>query len=332
MSVEQLNQLNIEELIITLENVLKILKQYSKVSNSSITFKEFVDYWFEAYASTAVKPSTQKRYRQLLKPALRAIGNKPLNKVKPLDIQNIYIALAGTQSNCTILKLHRLLHEIFKHAQMWEYISDNPVKKVVPPTPEKKVFDVWDVETAKRFLEIIKDEPIYYPALIALHTGMRAGEILSLKWCDVNFETRVISIVKSERKNRGLKTVNLKTKTSKRAVYMNDILYKELKNLYEITKPKPDDFVCPRLPTGNLTVGYLSKRFKLLVKRYNFPVIRFHDLRHTFATLMLSLGVNTKIVAEILGHSDIKLTADTYSHVLPTMQESAMKEFSKLWK
>nr|WP_274427624.1 site-specific integrase [Caldicellulosiruptor owensensis] len=202
----------------------------------------------------------------------------------------------------------------------------------MPPSPEKKLFDVWNVETAKRFLEAIRNETIYYPVLLALHTGMSAGEIVSLKWCDVNFETRIISVVKTEHKNKGLKMVNLKTKTSKRAVYMNDVLYDELKNLCEITKPKPDDFVCPRLPTGNLTVEYLSKRFKKLVKRYNFSVIRFHDLRHTFATLMLSLGVNTKIVAEILGHSDIKLTADTYSHLLPTMQESAMKEFVKLWK
>ncbi|ADQ45524.1 integrase family protein [Caldicellulosiruptor kronotskyensis 2002] len=327
-----IEQFKIENLTAVLEDVLKFLKQQSELKNNSITFQEFVSYWFEAYAKIAVKQSTQKRYKELLKPAIQAIGSKPLSDVKPLDIQKIYISLTGKISDCTILKLHRLLHEIFKHAVMWEYISNNPVKKVLPPSPEKKVFDVWDAETAKRFLEVIRNETIYYPVLIALHTGMRAGEIVSLKWCDVNFEARIISVVKSVRNNRGLKTSDVKTKTSKRSVYINDVLYSELKNLYEITKPKPDDFVCPRLPTGNLTVEYLSKRFKKLVKRYNFPVIRFHDLRHTFATLMLSLGVNTKIVAEILGHSDIKLTADTYSHVLPTMQESAMKEFIKLWK
>lgn len=324
--------IEIENLTVMLEDILKFLKQHSDSKSSSITFQEFVNYWFEAYAKIAVKQSTQKRYRELLIPAIKAIGTKPLSDIKPLDIQKIYMNLTGKLSDSTILKLHRLLHEIFKHAVMWEYISDNPVKKVLPPSPEKKVFDVWDVETAKRFLEVIRNETIYYPVLIALHTGMRAGEIVSLKWCDVNFEARIISVVKSVRNNRGLKTSDVKTKTSKRSVYINDVLFSELKNLYETIKPKPDDFVCPRLPTGNLTVGYLSKRFKLLVKRYNFPVIRFHDLRHTFATLMLSLGVNTKIVAEILGHSDIKLTADTYSHVLPTMQESAMKEFVKLWK
>jgi len=323
--------IKVENLTAILEDVLNFLKHQSDSKNSSVTFQEFVNYWFEAYAKLAVKPSTQKRYKELSNHALKLIGSKKLSEIKPFDIQKIYISLAGKVSNSTILKLHRLLHEIFKHAQMWEYINDNPVKKVIPPSPEKKLFEVWDVETAKRFLQVIRNETIYYPVLLALHTGMRAGEIVSLKWRDVNFEARIISVVKAEH-SKGLKMVDLKTKSSKRAVYMNDVLYDELKNLYELTKPKPDDFVCPRLSTGNLTVDYVSKRFKKLAKRYNFPIIRFHDLRHTFATLMLQLGVNTKIVAEILGHSDIKLTADTYSHVLPTMQENAMKEFVKLWK
>ncbi len=299
-----------------------------------MTLKEYLEYWLDTYAKVNVAPRTYERYKELVNHINSQLGGMWLNQLKAAHIQRFYSGLIddGKLSNSTILKIHRVFHEALKHATSWQMIRYNPVDAVIPPRAERKEMKVWDVDTSSKFLEAIKGTTIYVPVALALQTGMREGEICALKWENVNLISKTLSVVNTLQKiDKKLTLKEPKTPKSRRAIALMDATVQLLKEHHrkqaavKLTSKEYNDqgFVCAWEDGRPYDPMYVCKKFSQLVKELDFPVIRFHDLRHTHATILLQQGVNPKIVSERLGHSNIGITLDTYSHVLPDMQREA---------
>jgi len=227
-------------------------------------------------------------------------------------------------------------------------LSSNPCQFVKPPRPEKKEMKVWDEETVQDFLAESRGENIYIAIALALGTGMREGEICALMWDDVNLKKGEIYVRRSVKKIDGKYIFKEpKTKASSRRI----LIANDLKDILTFHKKKQDrlkeeneqyknkDYVCAWDDDGRMfDPAYISAVFPRIVRKYNekykydkYPIIRFHDLRHTHATLLLLHDVPAKVVSERLGHSNISITLDTYSHVLPSMQQDAAEKLNGLF-
>lgn len=322
-----------------MEMELKISKdQYFETED--MTVKEYLEYWFDAYPSVNVAPSTQKRYKEFCNTINNYLGTCELSKLKPLHIQKFYSSLIKAElSNSTILKIHRMFRMALTHGIGWQMLHNNPTDTVKPPQPEDYDIKAWDAETANAFLETIKNESIYIPVLIALQTGMRQGEVCALKWDSVDLEKKNLYIkhtINRDAENE-LNLKAPKTKKSKRNIKLMDETVKELrhqKNIQRLNKIvlgkdyQDEGYVCS-WPDGRvIDPHYVCNRFAKLVKTHGFPDLTFHGLRHTHATLLLLAEVHPKVVSERLGHSSITITLDLYSHVLPDMQQEAVEKLS----
>ncbi|WP_246204141.1 site-specific integrase [Pallidibacillus pasinlerensis] len=198
---------------------------------------------------------------------------------------------------------------------------------------------VWDVEEVRRFLEVAKESHYYMVYFIALTTGMRQGEILGLSWNDINFDDGVIHVRQTLSKDGKKIIPSTKTASGTRSIAMPDELIIALKQ-HKISQGKHRLQLGPLYQDMNLVnssekgtpinASNLRRNFSIFIKKANVKKIRFHDLRHTHATLLLKQGVHPKIVSERLGHADTRITLDRYSHLLPNMQKDTAREFGKM--
>jgi integrase len=288
--------------------------------NKQITVGAFFAEWLNNYARQNLKPGTYKNRRHMINARiLPALGKMQLDKLKPLHFIKLYNELFdnGLSSNY-INTIHRLCLNALKFAVLWQYLNVSPMTGVTAPKIEKKTVKTWTIEEVKMFLESLTTERYKTAFYIAIYTGMRRGEILALKWSDVDLKNGVLSVTGG------------KTKSAARQISLSAALVLELKKqkatqneikLYLGGAYNDLDLVCCTETGTACLPRNLNRAFYAALKKCSsVPVIRFHDLRHTHATMLLSLGENPKIVSERLGHSRVNITLDTYSHVLPDMQ------------
>ena len=219
-------------------------------------------------------------------------------------------------------------------------VGRNVAVAVDPPRVEHKSLASLALEDVPRFLEAAQDTPYYVILFTALYTGMRLGELLGLRWCDVDLDLASLSVVQSLYKRCGVcKMIEPKSSHSRHRIAMSPSLvlllheYKAEQQTQGILLgklPADSDLVFCHLDGKPLDPGVVSHTFAKVLKKARLPHIRFHDLRHTHATLLLKAGVHSKIVSERLGHANIGITLDTYSHVLPGLQEKAAEDFDDL--
>lgn len=317
-------------------------------TNTRLTLAEFLRQWLTDYAKGNVAPTTLQRYEETIRVHLvPGLGHVRLTRLNPQFIQSYLTKkLESGLSPTTVLHHHRLLHEVLRHAVKWGLIVRNPTEMVDPPRRERKEMHVWDEEQVRLFLAEAKRSSPYYPLyLAALMTGMRQGELLGLRWQDVDFVTGRATIQQTMyrlagSKKEGRKTQILfktpKTPLSRRSLPIPDVLVAELRRVREQQAEHrslfgghyEDHALVFCQPNGKpLRANNIVRRdFKRVSKRAKVPTIRFHDLRHCHATLLLKQGVNPKVVQERLGHSTPAFTLSVYSHVLPGMQEEAIKD------
>lgn len=254
-------------------------------------------------------------------------------------------------SKGTVKKIFNLVQTCFESARIEEVIISNPfnsLDKKSKPQTEKVKIDYWTKEEVKMFLSKV-DHRLRLMFVLAIYTGMRRGELLGLRWKDVDFENSRVSIQQTLKPYGKLKAGG-KTQNATRSVSLSPSVLAELKahraasikerweEMQKVTGDelkalqerydKLDLILCQ--PTGEpVSLGNFNKFFKRMLNKTNMRVIRFHDLRHTCASLLLGSGAHPKIVQELLGHASIKITLDTYSHMLPNMQEDALKTLDK---
>jgi integrase len=297
------------------------------------TVGQYLTTWLES-VQPSLRPRTHERYQQYVTlHALPEIGRQPLSKLAPQHLQRLYANRqeAGL-SAMSIRHLHAVLHRALGQAARWGLVARNVADLVTPPRAERHEMQTLSPEQARAFLEAAQGDRFHALYVLAASTGMRQGELLALRWQDVDLDrdtvqvrgsleqgTRVIAETKTGGSRRqvaltraGVEALRrhrrAQTEERLRAVYWED---RGLVFCTDIGTP---------VDVGNL----VRRSFKPLLKRASLPPIRFHDLRHTAATLLLGRGVHPKMVADLLGHTRISTTLDLYSHVTPTMQREAV--------
>ncbi|WAH34998.1 site-specific integrase [Alicyclobacillus dauci] len=306
------------------------------VEPTKVTVRQFVEIWLEARKSQ-VRPVTHENNERLLRNhIIPHLGNLTLSKLRGNHVQSLYSELQSNLSPASIQTVHNTLHVMIRDAVKWEYIARDIMQQVTPPRAEHKIRPVWDFNDVQAFNEAVKSHELYVAFTLAVTTGMRRSEILGLKWDDIDFEQAQIHVQRSLKIENGEKVVSeVKTSSSRRTIVLFD---EDVERLREHRKKQleqrmkvgpgfnPENLVFVRADGSSIRPTNFSRDWTVFLKKNNLPHIPLHSSRHTHATLLLALGIHPKVVQERLGHSSIRVTMDLYSHILPGMQEDAVKK------
>jgi integrase len=299
---------------------------------------EYLDRWLSDSVRDTVKATTFERYEQIVRLHLKpALGRVKLKALTPAHVRGLYREkLEAGSSARTVRYVHTTLHKALKQAVMDGLIPRNATESVKPPQPSREEMHPLVPEQAKLLLKAAREGEDRLEALyvLAIHTGLRQGELLGLKWDDVDLEDGSLQVRRTLTLTKdGPIFTTPKTSGSRRSVKLTCKATEALKHHLERQLGEIDRVGSLWSENGLIfaseTGDPLDRRavttlkFKPLLKHAGLPEIRFHDLRHTCATLLLTRNVNPKIVSEMLGHATIAITLDTYSHVLPNMRDQA---------
>jgi integrase len=330
-----------------LARILRELDTGTYTEPSKMTVGGYLERWLGTYAAPNVAPKTLERYAEIIHAHLiPAFGHVSLQGLQPLHIQEYYSEALrsgrrdgkGGLSARTVLHHHRVLRESLRQAVKWQLAVRNVADAVEPPRPTRKEMHVLSNEQTARLIHETTSTRFRIPVLLAVTTGMRRGEILALRWQDVDFANQTLAVRQSlEQTKSGLDFKQPKTSKSRRTISMPTLLSAALRRhradqakIRLLLGPSFNErgLVCTKADGKPIVPSELTRAFSRLVKTVCAPnkSIRFHDLRHGHATQLLREGVHPKVVSERLGHSTISITMDVYSHVLPGMQEEAARK------
>jgi len=305
------------------------------------TGKKFLTHWLEDVHKPAVRIRTYVRYEmQLRRHVLPALGGIQLSKLTVQHVQKFYSqTLQKGLSPQSVRLLHAMLHKAFDYAVRVDLLPRNVCDNVSLPRIEKRETRALSLEQALRLIETVRGHRMEALFVLALVTGMRRGEIIGLKWSDVNLAEGVIAIQRSLVELKG-GIIESKPKSTRgyRSIILPPFALEALKKHRErqermrkaALKWQENDYVFATSHGTPIAAANLRTAFKALLVKAELPDIRFHDLRHSVATLLLEIGTHPKIVQELLGHENIGMTMDIYSHVMPTMQKEAMAKLNEL--
>ena len=318
-----------------LSEMLAKLHRGDYVEPSRMSFGELIRTWLENRIKHNVSQKTYDTYKYLCETHIApTIGIINLDKLSPLHLQKMYSDLISEEklSNTTVHHIHRICYAVLKWAVQMKMIPQNVAENVAPPKRNKQEMKIWNEEEVVRFLSAAQDERLFALFFLAISTGLRRGELLGLKWSDVDFYRGVLSVRRTVQRTTNGLTVKEWTKTDSGRRQVNispstmDVLRQHRKQqTEEMVKlgMRNVDFIFTNTVGNLLEPRKVNHIFDRIIKKAEIPKIRFHDLRHTHATLLLKQGVHPKIVSERLGHASVNITLDTYSHVIPSLQKEA---------
>ena len=327
-----------KELTQKLHALIETHKNSDLTEESSMTLGEWLDRWINDYMSLTIRESTLDSYKGLIKNQIKPyLGDKPLSALTTQDIQKFYNTvkekgrirpdkLHGTQlSDSMVCGIHMLLHEALDAAVRDRIIVKNPTARTVIPKTNYALKQVLNDEQLDRFINVIKEDKLWYDFFYTeLTTGLRRGEICGLKWEDFDEQGDRLKIQRTVTRQKGgrLSMGETKTETGTRTIILppstSELLKKRKENVV-------GEWIFPNFCEPEKPIAPYSAygRLKALLKQAGLPSIRFHDLRHTFATHALAGGVDAKTLSGILGHTNASFTLDTYTHVTKDMRRSA---------
>jgi len=305
------------------------------LAGANARMSEFLEQWLQSIKET-VKPKTWIQYEHIVRGhILPDLSRVKLKDLRPDQIQALYNRKlnSGVSPN-TVRLIHAVLHRSLRQALKWGLIPRNPASVVTKPKSARKEMKALHADQVRALLSVAKqgrNEALYY---LAVTTGLRRGELLALRWDHLDWETGQIRILQQLQRINGMGLVfsEPKTTSGRRSVVLGPSVLEKLRE-HSKRQQLVRQFAGKRWQENGLifpsSIGTpyeprnLIREFKSDLKKAGLPNIRFHDLRHTAATLMLQEGIHPKVVQERLGHSQISITLDTYSHVLPSMQAEA---------
>jgi integrase len=305
---------------------------------TNLSTDAFLTYWLDNAIKGRKDPGTETLYRQRVRDHIVPyLGNKKLDKLRSEDIDQLLADLSTAGKSPDLQrKVGELLRRALKYAITKGYIHSNPALQVTLPKVVEQDIQPLTAIQVQKFLKAAQKRRHYTLYLLALDSGARQGEILALEWTDIDFETGKVSITKTVKTGEagGPRVKEVKTRASRRRIKLSP---RTLTALAEWRKKSKGQLVFPARGKG-LTYGkdvYLSKAsllraFRKVLRKAGLPEIRFHDLRHTHATLMLLKTKNIKAVSARLGHEDIKVTLDTYSHWMPEMEDEIVTALDEI--
>lgn len=316
------------------------------------TLGEWLDAWMKDYKFRALEPITYTQYTRIIDTIIKpAIGHKKLSSIKTPDIQKFINSLqrdgirqdngAGGYSTAYIQKIRNMLHDAFDQAATNGMIVRNPVNGVEMPKQTKPQIRVLSHDEQERFIKALDGFELRPMFMLALCTGMRRGELLGLTWDCVDFRNKTITVRQSATRYKDPVTGQAvhtlkepKTWTSYRKIPMVDNIIPILRNHMEgqrihMTNPKwnPNDLVFCSSKGTIIEANTVNRYLNQIIKRAELEKFSMHALRHTFATRMMEAGVPAKVVQEMLGHKDVALTLNTYTHV---NLDTAHREIAKI--
>lgn len=315
------------------------------ISPSKLTVAAYLERWLTDYAATNVSGKTYERYKQIVeKNLMPALGHYHLTKLAPLHIQDYYTwALQhgrvkggeGGLAPRTVLHHHRVLHKALGQAVKWQLLPRNPGDAVEPPKAQRAVVKYLVSDDTAGLLTAVRDTRYFMPALLASSTGMRRGEVLALCWQDVDLDGGRLHVNRSlEQTKDGLTFKSPKSRRGRR-IDIGKSVVDELRR-HKVRQAETRLALGPAYHDDGLVVCHpdgmpwkpdsFSTSFRSFAHSRGFNV-SFHALRHSHATQLLERGINPKVISERLGHANIAITLDVYSHVTPTMQEEAANTY-----
>ena len=307
---------------------------------------DHLTYWLEQVKKRKLRASTYVRYRSTMNiHIIPALGHLPLSKVTLRTIQQFYNKKLDEerQSPSSVLNMHKVLNQAFAYAVKERLISINPCTGVSLPTQEKRKVQPLTVEQAQHLLDSVQGTMLESFIALALVVGMRHGELLALRWQDIDLAQGKLFIHRNltHDENYQLTVGDPKTTSSERALPLPQPIRERLLShqarqqqvqLKAGSAWQNHDLVFCTRKGGYLRQHTVRLQFYRLLKQAGLPQIHVHDLRHSAATLLRSMGVDLKVIQQILGHSNLDITANIYSHVLPSMQEEAVEKMNKLFE
>ena len=310
------------------------------VYSDKILFTDWIDTWLDHHARE-VGEITMQGYRQHVKKHIRPFFAERgiyLQEVCKADIQEYYDYLLANGLSANTVKHHKnVIFAALKYAVDEEIISSNPAAKVKLPRIEKSEHSIYTVEQVQKLLSAVKNEELYPVVYIAANFGLRLSEILGLEWAAVDLGAKTMTIKKTVSEvTEDVVAERTKTPHSRRTLPIPDCclpFFHELKHQQLIDRVamgasyNVNDRVCKRKNGTPFKNKFVSHKFPELLKKYNLDRITFHELRHTFASLLIASGESMAIVSRLLGHSGISITVDIYGHVQMDEMRTTMNNF-----
>jgi len=300
-----------------------------------LTVAEHLRNWLEGYVKTNCCHRTLDSYQSIIETHLiPALGHIQLKHLYPQAIQSYYGKACEKLSARTVHHHHRVLSQSLKFAVRQGYLARNPAELVDAPSPRKNTMRTLTPGEVEILLEKATGN-YYYPVIYtAVSTGLRQAELLGLRWRDIDLDMLSISVSQVLYKRRGIcefkepKTAHSRRRvamTPKLAIYLQEYRA-EREGLYLLLgrSLSLDDLVFTSVGGNPINPSVLTHAFKRMAGLAGLEGVRFHDLRHTFASLMLLRGAKPKVISEALGHASVAFTMDTYSHIIEGMQTDAM--------
>lgn len=330
-----------------LHQLIALYRDVDLTEECRMTLGEWMDKWLDEYMIFKIRESTVQCYRsQIEHQVKRFIGDKQLAYLTTADIQKFYNKirkegrvkphplLGYALSDSVVRKIHMMLHEALEAAVKEHLIVRNPTNGTTIPKRKYTEKQVLCDSQLDKFINAIKQEAYWYDFFyLEIMTGLRLGEICGLKWNDVNFTSGILYIKRSisNKTGGGVSIGETKTDAGTRTILMPP-------SVAQLLKTKKDnainEWIFPHYmnPSEPLHPDTAYRKLKTILKRAELPLIRFHDLRHTFATHATQGGVDAKTLAGILGHTNASFTLDTYTHVTGDMQRNASEIIGKMMK
>ena len=307
-----------------------------------LTVAEFLQRWLTSYAKPNTAPKTYQRYEELVRiHIVPVLGEVPLSKLRPLHVQAVYREVNRKgRSARTALHCHRVLREALQHAVKWQLLSRNPADAVDAPRAERYEIPALEADEVRRLLSVAEDNRLGTLIHLAVMTGLRMGELLGLRWRDVDLEHGAIAVRQTCQwlPRQGFIFRSPKTYRSARPVSVPDGIVERLrehrasqleKRLAAGSAYESHDLVFANALGTPIHPNTLRDAWIKVAAKAGLK-LRFHDLRHIHASLLLQQGVHPKVVSERLGHSAVGITLDTYSHVVPSLDAEVANRLEEM--
>ncbi|MDD4110675.1 MAG: tyrosine-type recombinase/integrase [Clostridia bacterium] len=332
------------------------IKQGNYVVNNSETVKSYFEKWLKEYVRPNLKPKSYESYSAICHELLSQLGHVKLNSLSALmlvghynylrdrgNVQKSSLKKHKRLTENTVLRHYRVINVALKQAVDWQLLAHNPNERVKAPKKLKVESKFYDLEQTQCLLKALDGEHIKYQAIIrlALDTGCRRAELIGLEWSDINFTTGMVSINKTlqringqlidgtPKNNNSIRSVPISDPTievlKEYQTYINNIkdaMGNKWKNTKKIFTTDDGDPIHPDTP---------RKIFEQILKKHNLPIITFHSLRHTSASLQISRGISVANISRRLGHGDISTTLNVYSHAFNSGNEKIIREFNNIF-
>jgi integrase len=320
-----------------LRRLIKSGEDGQHVDPSKIALADFLDRWERDWASGNVSGKTLETYAHHLKHVRRHLGTMTLQRLQPVDFATLYARLLrdGEDSLAarTVGHIHRIVHRALGHAVQWGLLRQNPTDAVDPPRVADTEIEILQPEHLQTILNKLRGRSIYPIAALAVATGMRRGELLALRWKDVDIDASRLRVERSvEQTKSGLAFKSPKTKHGRRTIALPASTVTELRSHWKAQqeqrialgrgKSSPDDLVFPTWDGHTRSPNALTKEWSVLMDNLGL-VATFHSLRHTHASQLIASGLDVITISRRLGHGSPSITLGVYGHLFPNTDDRA---------